>query len=134
MVLTQVWLPNVQMAAIAGGMEAKACVVGLTRVMCEYRELVGSAEGLEIWGGVLKGVLMMAAPEAGNEDGVGFVVGKRGEEEVDEEDAWEKQQAVQEVSGEAVFSKLHFASAGEEDYFPQVEGGREGWCRLWRSS
>jgi exportin-2 (importin alpha re-exporter) len=126
LVLTQAWLPNVQMAAIAGGMEAKACVVGLTRVMCEYRELVGSAEGLEIWGGVLKGVVTMAAPEAWKEDGFG-VGGKRaGEEEMDEEDAWEKQQAVQEVSGEAVFSKLHFASAGEEDYFPQVEGGREG--------
>eukprot|EP00624_Nannochloropsis_granulata_P000776 evm.model.NODE_13239_length_6809_cov_22.316198.1 len=126
MVLIQVWLPNVQMAAIAGGMEAKACVVGLTRVLCEYRELLGSAEGLEIWGGVLNGVLMMAAPEVGKEDGLGK--GKRGggEEEVDEEDAWEKQQAVQEVSGEAVFSKLHFASAGEEDYFPQVEVGREG--------
>lgn len=43
-----------------------------------------------------------------------------GDEGIDEEDAWEKQQAVQEVSGEAVFSKLHFASAGDEDYFPEV--------------
>lgn len=120
MVLTQVWIPNVQMAAIAGGMEAKACVVGLTRVLCEYRELLASAEGLEIWGGLLKGVVCMATPEADKD--ANSVVGKRGggDEGIDEEDAWEKQQAVQEVSGEAVFSKLHFASAGDEDYFPEV--------------
>ena len=114
MVLTQVWLRNTQMAALAGGSEAKACVVGMTRLLCEYRELQSS---LETWGALLSGIVSIAAPEAGK---AGKDGGMGGGEEEDEEDAWEKQQAVPEVTGEAVFSKLHFASSGEVDYFPQV--------------
>ncbi len=99
------------MPANAGGAEAKAAVVGMTRLLVEYREL--QQGNLELWGALLAGILAVAAPES--------TIGRKvdgGEE--DEEDLWEKQQAVQEVSGEAVFSKLHFASASEHDFFPQV--------------
>lgn len=100
------------MPANAGGAEAKAAVVGMTRLLVEYRELQGNAD---LWGALLAGIVAVAAPES--------VVGRKdGGEGEDEEDAWEKQQAVQEVSGEAIFSKLHFASAGEHDVFPQVGG------------
>lgn len=110
--LAQVWLPNTSMPANAGGAEAKAAVVGMTRVLVEYREL---QQNPELWGALLAGILAVAAPESTI---AGARRGDGGED--DEEDAWERQQAVQEVSGEAVFSKLHFASAGEHDFFPQV--------------
>lgn len=98
------------MPANAGGAEAKAAVVGMTRLLVEYRELQqGNAD---LWGALLAGILAVAAPES--------TIGRKDGGEEDEEDAWERQQAVQEVSGEAVFSKLHFASAGEHDFFPQV--------------
>lgn len=109
----QVWLPNTSMPANAGGAEAKAVVVGMTRLLAEYREL--QQGNPELWGALLAGIVAVAAPEST----VG--AGRRGVgPEEDEEDVWEKQQAVQEVSGEAVFSKLHFASAGDHDFFPQV--------------
>jgi hypothetical protein len=98
------------MPANAGGAEAKAAVVGMTRLLVEYREL--QQGNLELWGALLAGIVAVAAPES--------TVGRKDGGEEDEEDLWEKQQAVQEVSGEAVFSKLHFASAGEHDFFPQV--------------
>ena len=103
------------MPANAGGAEAKAAVVGMTRLLVEYRDLQqGNAD---LWGALLAGTVAVAAPESVVGRG-----GKGGGEGEDEEDAWERQQAVQEVSGEAVFSKLHFASAGERDFFPQVPG------------
>lgn len=99
------------MPANAGGAEAKAVVVGMTRLLVEYKEL--QQANPELWGALLAGIMAVAAPES--------AVGRKdGAEDADEEDAWEKQQAVQEVSGEAVFSKLHFASAGDHDFFPQV--------------
>lgn len=108
--LTSVWLPNSTMPAAAGGMEAKAVLIGMSRLLCEYGDLQSD---LDLWGGVLQAAVSIACPETG----------KAGPEVEDEEDEWDKQQRQTEVSGEAVYSKLHFASGGEHDWFPQIPDG-----------
>lgn len=95
------------MAAHAGGKEAKSHVVGLTRVLVEFTEIHSDPE---TWGSVLSAILKILVPEFD---------GKTKQAEEEEED-YDKEMSHQELTGEAVYSKLHFASGGEHDWFPSI--------------
>lgn len=105
--LQNVVLPNAKMSANAGGSEAKTVLVGFSRLLCEYADLQSD---LELWGGLLSAALTVAAPEKTALDAAK-------DEDADE---WEMAQKQTEISGEAVYSKLHLASKNEQDWFPEI--------------
>jgi hypothetical protein len=94
----QVWLPNTQMPAMAGGMEAKDCIIGMTRLLCEHPIVQSDPDA---WGAVLAGVMAVASPETD----------KRPEPaDLDDDDI---DVTLPDPAGGAVYSKLHYASSGE---------------------
>ena len=117
-VVSNVWLPNVLMAANAGGNEAKACVVGLTRLIIDSVDIQDTPE---LVGAILSGATVITCPE---ETGIKRSI--LSEYDEDNEETAEEKFAQRSIGGEGAYTKLYYATFKDEDidyfsYFPSIK-------------
>ena len=101
-ILAQVWLPPLAKDAPATRIDTKLQVVGLTKLLCESSSLSTDPNGQKVWA---QGIacIMKAISSAGS---------NLNNADDNEEEA--------EISYDATYSKLHFASTPAADPFPDI--------------
>eukprot|EP00850_Spirogloea_muscicola_P008170 SM000043S15798 [mRNA] locus=s43:232850:238627:+ [translate_table: standard] len=105
-ILESIWMPN--LPSVIGDLETKLCTVAATKVLCEYKPLVGD-ENFPLWGKLLDNTLtLLERPEE-----------ERAEDEGDVPD-------LDEVAGyTATYARLHSAGKREEDPTPDVHDAKQ---------
>lgn len=101
-IMMQVWLPPLTKDAPATKMDAKIQVIGLTNLLCESPALLNDQNFQKVWTTALT-CIMKAISSVGS--------GVTNDEE----------EFTAEISYDAVYSKLHFASTPARDPFPEVK-------------
>ena len=116
MILAQIWIPRLQTASPAR-LEAKAQVVGLTKLLCDTPALLHDANGQQIWSQILAcTVKIVISPDS-------HLNAASGED--DDNDA--------EIGYDASFSLLHFAKRPAVDPFPEVQDAGASLAKAMQS-
>lgn len=103
MLLVQVWIPRLH-ANTPTRLEAKAQIIGLTKLLCETPALLADANGQQIWSQILACAVRIVCSSESHLNSLAV--------EDNDDDA--------EIGYDATFSVLHFAVRPAKDPFPDV--------------
>ncbi len=106
MLLVQVWIPRLH-TNTPTRLEAKAQIVGLTKLLCETPAMLADANGQQIWSQILACAVKIACSSESHLNALAV--------QDNDDDA--------EIGYDATFSVLHFAVRPAKDPFPGVDPG-----------